>query len=722
MAIPPALRADELRSAIRHHEERYYIHNDPEISDEEFDRLLHELERLEAEHPHLVTADSPTQRVGGRAVEGFETVEHLLPMLSLDNAYNEDELRAFDERVRRGIARLPSRTDGGRVLLDPPSETAANPAAPVAYVAELKIDGLSIALIYENGRLRRGATRGDGSRGEDVTSNVRTIRAVPLALRAGPAGRIEVRGEVYLPRASFARINRELEDAGEPLFANARNTAAGTMRNLDPSLVSRRSMGAFVYQLVTEPEVVQAFTPAGAGSPGGLRCDSHADTLTALASWGLPVEPHWRRCADIDEVVAFCAEWADKRAALEFETDGVVIKVDDLALREALGATAKFPRWATAFKFPAQQATTTLQAIEVNVGRTGAVTPYAVLEPVKLAGSTISMATLHNAEDVARKDVRPGDRVLIEKGGDVIPKVVKAILPHPDGVPRGAPWQMPMHCPECASLLQRDEEAVVWRCENPSCPARIRRSMEHFASRTAMNIEGLGASLVDQLIEQGLVRDFADLYHLTAEQLEALVVAPKEPKSERAVARKLGKVGRNVVAQLERSKANDLSRLIYALGIRHVGEKAAATLARHFRSLERLMTEPVEALQSVSEIGPVVAASVRAFAEEPRNQELVRKLKAAGVNMASGAPEPSDQPGPLSGKTFVITGTLAAMSREEATAALERLGAKVSGSVSKKTTCVVFGAEAGSKLEKAEKLGVERMDEAQFLAFLNAYT
>ena len=704
-------RVGELRAAIRHHEERYYIHNDPEISDEEFDRLLHELERLEAEHPDLVTPDSPTQRVGGRAVEGFATVVHLEPMLSLDNAYNELELRAFDERVRRGIARLPSATDAGRVLVDPPlEETAANLDVPVAYVAELKIDGLSIALTHDNGRLLRGATRGDGSRGEDVTANVRTIRAIPLSLRGGPAGRVEVRGEVYLPRAAFERLNREMEDAGEPLFANARNTAAGTMRNLDPGLVSKRSMGAFVYQLVEDN---------GPAKAGHYR--SHSDTLAALASSGLPVEPHWRRCANIDEVVAFCAEWADKRQALEFDTDGVVIKVDDLALRERLGATAKFPRWATAFKFPAQQATTTLTAIEVNVGRTGAVTPYAVLDPVKLAGSTISMATLHNAEDVARKDVRPGDRVLIEKGGDVIPKVVKAILPHPDGIPRGEPWQMPTVCPECASVLQRDEEAVVWRCENPSCPARIRRSLEHFASRTAMNVEGLGASLVDQLIEHGLVHDYSDLYHLTAERLENLVVAPKEPRSERAVPRKLGKVGRNVVAQLERSKSNDLSRLIYALGIRHVGEKAAATLARHFRSMERLMTEPAEALQSVSEIGPVVAASVRAFAEEPRNQELVKKLKAAGVNMESQAPEPSDQPGPLSGKTYVLTGTLTTMTREEATAALEGLGAKVSGSVSKKTTGVVFGAEAGSKLEKAEKLGVERMDETQFLAFLTAY-
>ena len=692
----PAERLRELRDAIRHHEERYYVHDDPQISDEEFDRLLHELETLEAGHPELVTADSPTQRVAGRPVEGFETVEHRVPMLSLDNAYNEAELRAFDERVRKGAGL----GDG-----------------PVAYIAEMKIDGLSIALTYDDGRLVRGATRGDGTRGEDVTVNVRTIRAIPLALRAGPSGLVEIRGEVYLPRAAFDRINREQEEAGEPQYANARNTAAGTMRNLDPALVSKRGLGAFVYHLVTDGARGDDGPPEGGhydSSPEGGYRDSHGDTLLAMQAWGLPVEPHWRRCANIDAVAAFCQEWDDRRQTLDFETDGVVVKVDGLALRETLGATAKFPRWATAFKFPAQQATTTLKDIKVNVGRTGAVTPYAVLEPVKLAGSTIGMATLHNAEDVARKDLRPGDRVLIEKGGDVIPKVVKAILPHPAGIPRGEPWQMPAHCPECRSALRRDDEEVVWRCENPSCPARLRRSLEHFASRSAMNIEGLGASLVDQLIEQGLVRDYAGLYRLTVEQLETLVVAPKEPRSERAVPRKLGKVGRNVIEQLERSKANDLSRLIYALGIRHVGEKAAATLARHFRTLERIMSEPPEALQSVSEIGPVVAASVRAFAEAPANQELVRKLAAAGVNMASQAPEPGDQPGRLSGKTFVLTGTLATMSREDAAAALERLGARVARAVSRKTTCVVFGSDAGSKLEKAQTLGIETMDEDRF--------
>ena len=679
MSTDPQQRLNELRAAIRHHEERYYIDNAPEISDEEFDRLLHELERLEAEYPDLVTADSPTQRVAGRPAEGFATVDHMVPMLSLDNSYNEDELRAFDERVRRAAG-----------LGD----------QPVAYVAELKIDGLSIAPTYEGGRLVRGATRGNGISGEDVTANVRTIRAIPLALRQAPDARIEIRGEVYLPRASFERMNREREEAGEPLFQNPRNAAAGTMRNLDPALVSKRLLGSFVYQIVL-------------GSTNDAMMDSHAAALTAMTAWGLPVERHWTRCGSVDEVIAFCQEWADRRRSLDFDTDGVVVKVDDLALREKLGRTAKFPRWATAFKFPAQQAHTRLLRIDVNVGRTGAVTPYAVLEPVFVAGSTISMATLHNAEDIARKDVREGDTVVIEKAGDVIPKVVAPIasLRPADAVP----WVMPTTCPECGSTLRRDEEEVVWRCENSSCPARLRRSLEHFASRSAMNIEGLGASLVDQLIEQGLVRDFSDVYHLEASTLENLVVAPKDPKSDRAVPRKLGKVGRNVFEQIERSKSNDLSRLIYALGIRHIGEKAAATLARHLRTMDVVLDATVEALQAVPEIGPVVAASVRAFAEEPHNRALVARLQQAGVRMTTELPEPTLEPvGRLAGKTFVLTGTLAHMSREDATAALEALGAKVSGSVSKKTSAVVAGADAGSKLEKARQLGVEVLDEAAF--------
>jgi DNA ligase (NAD+) len=675
----PIHRINELRAAIRHHEERYYIHNAPEVSDEEFDRLLHELEKLEADYPDLVTPDSPTQRVGGQPAEGFATVEHLAPMLSLDNAYNEEELRAFDERVRKA---------------------AGLGASPVGYVAEVKIDGLSIALTYEQGRLVRGATRGDGVRGEDVTINVRTIRAIPLALRSAPPDRLEIRGEVYLPRASFERINREREDAGDPLFANPRNAAAGAMRNLDPALVAKRGLSAFTYQIVTD------------GPPKGghhVLYERHSEMLATMREWGLPVEAHWKRCDDIAAVAEFCREWADKRQTLDFDTDGVVVKVDDLALRARLGATAKFPRWATAFKFPAQQKHTRLVRISVNVGRTGAVTPYAELEPVFLAGSTVSMATLHNAEDVARKDLREGDTVVVEKGGDVIPKVVAPVL---DLRPADAqPWVMPTVCPECGSTLRRDEDEVVWRCENTSCPARLRRSLEHYASRSAMNIEGLGASLIDQLLDQGLVRDFADLYHLEAPQLESLIVAPKEPRSERAVPRKLGKVGRNVFEQIERSKQNDLARLIYALGIRHVGEKAATTLARHLRTMDSVLEAPVERLQAVPDVGPVVAASIRLFADEPRNRALIERLVSAGVSMRTALPEPADQAGPLAGKVFVLTGTLSSMTRDDATAALERLGARVAGSVSKKTNYVVAGSDAGSKLDKARQLGVEVLDE-----------
>jgi DNA ligase (NAD+) len=568
----------------------------------------------------------------------------------------------------------------------------------VPYVAELKIDGLSIALTYEDGRLVRGATRGDGVRGEEVTANVRTIRAIPLALRNGPRHRLEVRGEVYLSRTSFARINAEREAEGEPLFANPRNAAAGTMRNLDPSLVARRRLGAFGYQLV---------------GPGAAGLTRHSDMLAAMREWGLPVEPHFESCNGLAEVIAFCRRWADRRLELEFDTDGVVIKLDDLPLRERLGATAKFPRWATAFKFPAQQAHTTLRRIDVNVGRTGANTPYAVLDPVFVAGSTISMATLHNADDIARKDLREGDTVVIEKAGDVIPRVVAPVLSlrPADAVP----WVMPTHCRECGSELRRDEEEVVWRCENTSCPARLRRGLEHFASRGAMNIEGLGESLVDQLIEQQLVHDFGDLYHLDVARLENLVVAPREPRSERAVPRKLGKVGRNVAAQIERSKHNDLSRLVYALGIRHVGEKVAGTLARCFRTMDGILDAPIEQLQTAPEIGPVVAASVRKFAEEPRNRALVAKLAAAGVNMSSLQPELAVAvPGPLSGKTFVLTGTLTTMSREEAAEAIERRGGRVSGSVSRKTSYLVVGADAGTKLDKAEKLGVPLLSEEEF--------
>lgn len=690
----PTERIEELRRLIRHHEERYYVHASPEIADFEFDQLVKELERLEAENPDLITPDSPTQRVGGKPVEGFATVEHAAPMLSLDNAYAEDELRAFDERVRRGLG-----------------ETGRMPDA-VTYVAELKIDGLSIALTYEDGRLRRGATRGDGVRGEDVTSNVRTIRAIPLQLKDGRTGRIEVRGELYLPRKAFERLNKEREDAGEPLFANPRNAAAGTMRNLDPALVAKRALSAFVYQMIGARSPVSG-RPDGRPRPGNeVRADlqvglsTHADVLQQLSAWGLSVEPHWRRCAGIDELLAFCREWQERRRSLDFETDGVVIKVDQLALWERLGTTSKFPRWAIAFKFPAEQATTILRRIAVNVGRTGAVTPYAVLDPVKVAGSTISMATLHNADDVARKDLREGDSVVIEKGGDVIPKVVAPILTRRPA--DAVPWTMPHECPVCGSSLHRPEGEVVWRCQNTSCPAKLRRGLEHFASRSAMDIEGLGESLIAQLVETGLVRDFADIYALAACQLESL-----ERMGKKSAA--------NLLEQIERSKSNEFWRVIYGLGIRHVGERAAQVLARAFHSMEALCRASVVQLQQTHEIGPVLAESVGSYLAEPRNRELIERLRQAGVRMEASPEERAAHAahGQLAGKTYVITGTLTSMTREQATAAIQRFGGKVASAVSRKTTAVIVGADAGSKAEKAREFGVPELDEAAFLELVN---
>ncbi len=664
---PPASRIEELRRLIRRHEELYYVHDAPEISDEAFDALMRELRAIEAEHPSLLNPDSPTQRVGGRPAEGFATVEHLVPMLSLDNAYTEAELRAFDERVRKG--------------LDAPGA--------VAYVAELKVDGLGIALTYEHGRLIRGATRGDGVQGEDVTLNVRTIRALPLALRDAPAGRLEVRGEVYLPRPSFERINLEKDAAGEPRFANPRNAAAGAMRNLDPALVARRGLAGWMYQVVTDE--------AGALPP------THGALLEALAAWGLPVEPHWQRCEGIDAVWAFCERWRDARQSLLFETDGVVVKVDRVAQRVALGTTSKFPRWAIAFKFPAQQVTTRLRAIRVNIGRTGAATPYAVLEPVLVAGSTVSMATLHNAEDLARKDIREGDTVVIEKAGDVIPRVVGPVL---DLRPADSmPWAMPAACPVCESALARDDDEVVWRCENSSCPARLRRSLEHFASRTAMNIEGLGESLVDQLVTRGLVRDVADLYALDAPGLEAL--DRMGPKS-----------AANLLAEIARSRGNDVWRLLNGLGIRHVGERSAQVLADHFGSVEAIQAADVTALQAVPEVGPVMAASVFGWCHEPHNVALLAKLARAGVRMVGPVRRVAEDDQPLAGKTFVLTGTLPGLSRDDAAARIQALGGKVTGSVSRKTSYVVVGEEPGSKLDKARELGVETIDPDAFMALI----
>ena len=664
-------RIQQLREHIRRHEELYYVDANPEISDADFDALMRELQVLETEHPDLVTPDSPTQRVGGRPVEGFATVEHLAPMLSLDNAYSEEELRAFDERVRRGL--------GG--------------AQPVTYVAELKIDGLSIALTYEDGRLVRGATRGDGVRGEDVTQNVRTVRTIPLRLNDGPAGRIEIRGEVYLSRRAFERINQEQQDAGEPLYANARNTAAGTMRNLDPALVARRGLLAWTYQVVSLAE-----PPAGR---------THADMLTDLRRWGAPVEPHWRACHGIDEVVAFCHEWRERRATLTFETDGVVIKVNDLALRGRLGYTSKFPRWATAFKFPAERKVAMLHRIEINIGRTGAATPFAILEPTVVAGSTISMATLHNPDDIVRKDIRPGEPVIIEKAGDVIPRVVGPA--NPDAPARPQPWVMPLTCPVCGSQLQKPEGEAVWRCQNSSCPSKLRRGLEHFASRGAMNIEGMGESLIGQLCDRRLIASLADIYRLDATTLEGL-----ERMGKKSAAK--------LLAELEKSRSNDVWRLLYGLGIRHVGERGAQVLADHFGSIDEIARASLEELQQVREIGPVLASAVRSWIDEPANQQLIEEFRRAGVRLHGERKVAPIGPQPLAGRTFVLTGALAAMSREEAARRIEALGGKVTGGVSKKTSYVVVGTDAGSKLAKAEALGVTILDETAFLRLIMAGT
>ena len=665
---------DTLRAEIRHHEEQYYVLHEPEVSDAEFDRLLHRLTALEAAYPELTTPDSPTQRVAGRPVAGFATVEHVIPMLSLDNAYDEAELTAFDERVRKGL-------DLGS-------------GATVAYVAELKIDGLSIALYYRDGSLVGGVTRGDGVRGEDVTSNVRTIRGIPLVLKTAVPRDVEVRGEIFLPRASFDRMNTEREEAGETPFANPRNAAAGTMRTLDPALVARRGLGAFLYHLADrdgDGSAAEGPLPAG-----------QAAVLEQLAAWGLPVEAHWRRCAGVTEVVRFCRDWAEDRRSLPFDTDGVVIKVDGLADWVRLGQTAKFPRWAMAFKFPAEQATTRLLRIDVNVGRTGAVTPYAVLEPVRLAGTTVQLATLHNAEDVARKDVRAGDIVLVEKGGDVIPKVVKPILGRrPTGEAAPVPFVMPTACPVCRTALQRAKDAVVWRCPNAVCPAKIRRGLLHFASRRAMNIEGLGESLVNQLVDRGLVREVVDLYDLDAEALGGL---------ERMGA----KSAANLVVEIEGSKRRDFSHVLFGLGVRHVGEGAAELLARRFGGFQGLLEATMEEIEAVVGVGPTVAESVRTFLDDPVTRSLLARLAAAGVRMDTDLEPLAQVDQRLSGQSLVITGTLASMSRAAAKRAVEARGGKVTAGVSKKTTFVVVGADPGSKLDRARSLGVETMDEPTF--------
>jgi DNA ligase (NAD+) len=655
-----ALRVRQLREQLQRHEHLYYVRSAPEIADEEYDRLERELKDLEAEHPELVTPDSPTQRVGERPSEEFPAFTHRVPMLSLDNTYNEEELREFEARIFRQV--------GPR---------------DVAYVAELKIDGLSMALHYEEGRLVRGVTRGDGFRGDDVTPNVRAIRAVPLALHGlGLPAALEVRGEVFLPRSRFEAINREREEQGLEPFANPRNAAAGTMKTLDAKVVAERGLDIYLYS------VAQA---------RGVTLRRHWQALEKMREWGLKTHPGSRLCRGLDEVLAFCAEWQDRRDELEYEIDGVVVKVDDFALQQELGYTSKFPRWAIAYKYPARQATSVVKDIDVYVGRTGKITPVALLEPVFLGGVTVARVTLHNEEEVARRDVRVGDTVVVERGGDVIPKVVGVVEAKRPADTQ--PWVPPSVCPVCGADLVKPEGEVDRRCPNASCPAQIEQGLQHYAGRSAMDIEGLGAVLVHQLVERGLVKSFADLYQLTLERLVEL-----ERMAEKSA--------QNLLAQIEGSKTRELRRLLFGLGIRFVGERAAMLLARHFRSLEALGRATLEEIDEIYEIGPAVSQSVQEWFAQEENRALVRRLAEAGVNTEERDASPSSRA--FHGMQFVLTGALERMTRDEAKAAIESRGGRVTSAVSKKTAYVVAGKDPGSKRDRAQDLKVPVLDEAEF--------
>ncbi len=666
-------RIDELRGLIRHHDRKYYVENEPEMPDREYDQLMVELVELERDHPELVRPDSPTRRVAGEPTEGFVTVVHSVPMLSLDNTYSADELREFDARVRKHL-----------------------PDEDVDYVVEIKLDGVSVALTYEDGVLATGATRGDGRRGDDVTANLRTIRSIPLVLSGGrsrarasrggsrgrttaTAGTIEVRGEVFMPRSGFEKVNkrRKREDAAP--FVNPRNAAAGSLKLLDPREVAERPLEAFFYQLV----------PGSAGGPA-----THHEAIGTLGELGLRAVPEAALCADIESAIERCEDWQERRRELDFDIDGMVIKVDSLDQQRRLGATTKSPRWGIAYKFPAQAETTVVEDIVVQVGRTGKLTPVAILEPVFVAGSTVSRATLHNQDEVERLDVRIGDTVTVEKGGEVIPKVVSVVKAKRRMRPRR--FRMPDSCPVCGEEVVRPAGEVDLRCENVACPAQVKRSIEHFASRGAMDVDGLGTALVDQLVDEGLAADYGDLYGLARDDLVEL---PR--MGERSTD--------NLLSAIDRSKGRPFSRVLFALGIRHVGVRVAEVIAGRFPSMAGLRKATEEELSEVDEVGPVIAGSVRAFLASPENRRVIAKLERAGVRMkaarARGAAKKA-----LEGKTVVLTGSLEEMTREEAKVAIEAAGGRVTGSVSSKTDLVVVGNDPGSKYRKALDLGVETID------------
>lgn len=666
MAIitPPevAARAKDLREQIHYHNYRYYVLDDPVISDDEFDRLMRELMRLEEQYPELVTPDSPTQRVGAPPLEKFETVVHRQPMLSLENAFSEAEARDFDERLKRFL-----RTE-----------------EEFHYVVEPKMDGVAVELVYENGRLTVGSTRGDGVRGENVTQNLKTIHTIPLQVLKDqePAPKLlEVRGEVYMDLGEFKKLNEQRLAQGEPVFANPRNAAAGSLRQLDPNITAARPLKIYCY---------------GIGEVAGRDFKTHWEVLQTLKAWGFRINPYIERQGGIGPAIAYHHRLEHQRHGLPYEIDGVVIKVDSLVLQERLGTKARSPRWALAYKFAATQETTRVLDILVNVGRTGAVTPMAVMEPVEVGGVTVSRATLHNEDEVARKDVRVGDTVLIQRAGDVIPEVVKVILE--ERLPDAKPFQMPTRCPVCGAGLIRPPGEKVTRCPNPECGGALVRGIFHFAGKTAMDIDGLGEKIILQLVDNGLVQDVSDLYKLTEDDL-----VPLERFAEKSA--------QNIINAIQKSKRVTLDRFLHALGIRYVGEATAQLLARHFQSLEALMAADEEELLQVEGIGKTVAASLREYFTHPRNRERLAKLRAAGVEIL-----PPERPAvsPLAGKTFVFTGALT-ISREEAKALVTARSGKVSSSVSAKTDYVVAGTEPGSKYAKARELGITILDEGAFL-------
>lgn len=659
--------AEKLRREIRHNEYLYYVLDAPEITDAEYDRMMVRLRELEARYPDSIPADSPTQRVGGRASSQFTEVRHLEPLLSLGNVFSAEELRAFDERVRSG---LPA-------------------GSKVEYVMEPKIDGLACSLIYENGKLVRAATRGDGVVGENVTANVRTIRSIPLTLKV-PEGEavpelLDVRGEVYMPRQAFMRLNEQRAERGESEFANPRNAAAGSLRQLDPQVTASRSLSFFAYYLVGE-----------GAQP------KHSESLALLARYGFKVSENYKVVENIDEAIKYIGDFNELRQGLSYDTDGAVIKVNDVYQQRILGATGKDPRWATAYKYPPEQAETTLEDIDWRVGRTGVLTPTAVLTPVKLSGSVISRATLHNEDFIRAKDIRIGDRVIINKAGEIIPEVLRVVVEKRTGDEKEV--EIPNVCPECGWRVERQGEEAAIRCTNPHCPALGREGLIHFVSRDAMNIDGCGPSVINALLDAGLVRDAADLYSLRKEDLLKL-----ERMGEKSADK--------LLAALAESKKNELDKLLFALGIRHVGAKVARILATEFGSMEKLQQAQPEELAQIRDIGDKIAESAVTWLNVPANIDLVERLAAAGLTMTF-TPPASQEDNPFFGKTLVFTGTMPTLGRAEAKTMAQDVGAKVSGSVSKKTDYVIAGAEAGSKLEKAQQLGVTVIDEAEFLRLL----